>query len=292
MKYPHCPECRYQVVWYAMTSNVFMVFFKGTLSILSGCSALMADALHSSADVVASGVTMASMRISGKPADDRHVYGHGKIQFVSSAVVGILLIVGAMFIIYGAVRSIINHEYSAPDAIALLGAGVSVVANELMYRYQSCVGRENNSPAIIANAWDNRSDAISSIAVMIGIALAIFGFPIADPLAAAGVALVIIHIGVELVKDAIAGLMDTSPEVEELRKIYDVMRGVGGILGVSYMRARTVGDALHVEVSVEVDASLFVYEGDVIVDVLKEKIVNAVDHIGEVYVFLTPLEVV
>lgn len=292
MKYPHCPECRYQVVWYAVALNIGMVIFKGSLSILSGCSALMADALHSSADVVASGVTLASMRISGKPADENHVYGHGKIQFISSGLVGLLLVLGAMFIIYGAIRSIIHGAYNAPDAIALLGAGVSVVANELMYRYQSCVGRENNSPAIIANAWDNRSDAVSSVAVMIGIALAIFGYPIADPLAAAGVALAIIHIGVELIKDAINGLMDASPEVDELRKIYDVVQSVGGILGISYMRARTVGDALHVEVSVEVDASLFVYEGDVIVDVLKEKIVNAVDHVGKVYVFLTPLEVV
>lgn len=292
MKYPHCPDCRYQVVWYAFSMNVFMVVFKGVLAVLSGCSALVADAFHSSADVIASTVTMVSMRISGKPADEGHAYGHGKIQFVSSAIVGIILLIGATFIIIGAVKSIMKGDYGAPDAIALLGAGVSVIANEIMYHYQSCVGRENNSPAIIANAWDNRSDAISSVAVMVGIALAIFGFPIADPLAAAGVALVIIHIGFELIKDAIDGLMDASPEVGELREIYDVVRKVTGVLGVSYMRARTVGDELHVEISVEVDGSLYVYEGDVIVEVLKERIMGAVDHIGRVYVFLTPYEMV
>ncbi|MBF0144762.1 MAG: magnetosome biogenesis CDF transporter MamB [Magnetococcales bacterium] len=290
MKYPHCPNCKGTVVWYAFSMNVFMVIFKSVLALYSGCSALVADAFHSAADILASTVTMISMKISGKPADEDHVYGHGKIQFISSAIVGIILLTGAAFIIIGALTSIIKGDYSAPNAIALLGAGVSVIANELMYHYQSCVGRENNSPAIIANAWDNRSDAISSIAVMIGIGLAVFGFPIADPLAAAGVALVIIHIAVELIKDAIDGLMDASPEVEELREIYNVVRSVSGILGVSYMRARTIGDELHVELSVEVDGSLYVYEGDVIVDVLKKRIINAVDHIGGVYVFLTPHE--
>ncbi|HIJ85807.1 MAG: cation diffusion facilitator family transporter [Magnetococcales bacterium] len=290
MKFPHCPECRYQVVWYAFSMNVFMVVFKSVLAVLSGCSALVADAFHSSADVIASTVTMISMKISGKPADEDHAYGHGKIQFLSSATVGSILLVGAAFILVGAVKSIMKGDYAAPDGIALLGAGISVIANEIMYHYQSCVGRENNSPAIIANAWDNRSDAISSIAVMIGIGLAIFGFPIADPLAAAGVALVIVHIGIELIKDSINGLMDASPEVDELRVIYNVVRNVAGVLGISYMRARTIGDELHVELSVEVDGSLYVYEGDVIVDVLKDRIVNAVDHIGRVYVFLTPHE--
>ncbi|HAT51428.1 MAG: magnetosome biogenesis CDF transporter MamB [Nitrospirae bacterium] len=290
MKYPHCPECRYQVVWYAFSMNVFMIFFKGSLAMFSGCSALFADAFHSSADVIASTVTMISMKISGKPADEDHAYGHGNIQYISSAVVGFILLTGAAFIIIGAVRSIISGDYAAPSSIALLGAGMSIIANELMYHYQSCVGKENNSPAIIANAWDNRSDAISSIAVLIGIGLAIFGFPIADPLAAAGVALVIIHIGLELIKSSINGLMDSSPEVEELREIYNVVRNVAGVLGISYMRARTIGDELHVELSVEVDGSLYVYEGDVIVDVLKERIISSVDHVGRVYVFLTPYE--
>ncbi|MBF0422594.1 MAG: magnetosome biogenesis CDF transporter MamB [Magnetococcales bacterium] len=292
MKFPHCPECRNQVIWYAFSMNLFMVFFKGMLSVLTGCAALMADALHSSADAIASMVTMFSVRFSGKPADEDHAYGHGKIEYISSAIVGIILLIGAVYIIVGAVWSVIHGQYGAPDPMALMGAGVSVLANEIMYRYQSCVGRENNSPAIIANAWDNRSDAISSIAVMFGIGLAIFGYPVADPLAAAGVALVIVHIGIELIRDAVNGLMDTSLEAEELRQIYNVVRTTGGILGISYMRARTVGDEVHVEISVEVDGSMYVYEGDVITKALNDRIVSSVGYIGRVYVFLTPVEIV
>ncbi|MBF0195761.1 MAG: magnetosome biogenesis CDF transporter MamB [Magnetococcales bacterium] len=289
MKYEHCRECRTEVTWYSIFVNIFLVVFKGVLGALSGSAALVADSFHSSADVIASSVTMVSLRISGKPADEDHAYGHGKIQFISSAIVGIILLTGAIFILIGAVKNIIVGNYEAPEAIALMGASVSILCNEFMYRYQSCVGKENNSPAIIANAWDNRSDAYSSVAVLIGIAFAVFGFPIADSLAALGVSLMVIRIGLELINDSIDGLMDASPEMDDLQGIYRATRKVAGILGISYMRARTTGEDMHVEINIEVDEALKVYEGDLIVEVLKQKIAQELDHVGTVQVFLTPL---
>jgi cation diffusion facilitator family transporter len=289
MKYDHCRECKTEVTWYSIFVNIFLVIFKGVLGALSGSAALVADSFHSSADVIASSVTMVSLRISSQPADENHTYGHGKIQFISSAIVGLILLTGAIFILIGAVKSIANGDYAAPERIALLGAGVSILCNEFMYRYQSCVGRENNSPAIIANAWDNRSDAYSSMAVLVGIAFATFGFPIADALAALGVSLMVIRIGLELINDSIDGLMDASPEMDDLQGIYRATRKVAGILGISYMRARTTGEDLHVEINIEVDEALKVYEGDLIVEVLKQKISQELDHVGTVQVFLTPL---
>ncbi|MBF0381837.1 MAG: magnetosome biogenesis CDF transporter MamB [Magnetococcales bacterium] len=289
MKYEHCKDCKTEVTWYSIFVNIFLVIFKGVLGALSGSAALVADSFHSSADVIASSVTMVSLRISGKPADDDHTYGHGKIQFISSAIVGLILLTGAIFIMIGAIKKIASGSYEAPEAVALLGAGVSVLCNEFMYRYQSCVGRENNSPAIIANAWDNRSDAYSSVAVLIGIGFAVFGFPIADSLAALGVSIMVIRIGLELINDSIDGLMDASPEMDDLQGIYRATRKVAGILGISYMRARTTGEDLHVEINIEVDETLKVYEGDLIVEVLKQKIAQELDHVGTVQVFLTPL---
>ncbi|MEO5377225.1 MAG: magnetosome biogenesis CDF transporter MamB [Magnetococcus sp. DMHC-6] len=289
MKYPHCVQCKTTVIWWAFTANVSMVFFKSILGVLSGSAALIADAFHSAADVIASLVTMTSMRISSKPADDEHPYGHGKIQFFSSGIVGMILLGGAIFLFIGAVKSVVSGEYSEPEPIAILGALISIIVNELMYHYQSCVGRENNSPAIIANAWDNRSDAMSSIAVLIGIAFAVFGVPIADPLAALGVSLVVMHIGFGLMVEAMHGLMDASPEMEDLQAIYDTTRKVNGIMGISYLRARVAGDALHIEINVEVDENFKVYEGDLIVEVLKRKISSELEHVGSVQVFLTPI---
>ncbi|OSM08626.1 magnetosome biogenesis CDF transporter MamB [Magnetofaba australis] len=290
MKYDECKECRDQVTWFSIFTNVFLVFYKGTLGVLSGCQALVADAFHSSADVIASSVTMVSLKVSNKPADSDHHYGHGKIQFISSSIVGTILIIGAIFILIDAIRAIYTGDYGAPDRIAIVGAAISVAMNELMFRYQSCVGRENNSPAIMANAWDNRSDAYSSIAVLVGIVFATFGFPIADPLAALMVSLMVIRIGVELNVDAIDGLMDASPEMDELQSIYNVVSKAKGVMGISYMRARTLGEDLHVEVNVHVPADLKVYEGDLIVDLLKQQVMREIDHIGQLEVFLTPVE--
>ena len=289
MKFDHCRECKTEVTWYSIFVNIFLVIFKGVLGALSGSAALVADSFHSSADVIASSVTMISLRISSQPADEKHTYGHGKIQFISSAIVGLILLVGAIFILIGAAKSLMAGNYAAPDKIALLGAAVSIMCNEFMYRYQSCVGKENNSPAIIANAWDNRSDAYSSMAVFIGIGFATFGFPIADSLAALGVSLMVIRIGVELISDSIDGLMDASPEMDDLQGIYRATRKVAGILGITYMRARTTGEDLHVEINIEVDETLKVYEGDLIVEVLKQKISQELEHVGTVQVFLTPL---
>nr|CRH04729.1 Magnetosome protein MamB [Candidatus Magnetococcus massalia] len=290
MKYDQCRNCREQVTWYSIISNIFLVIIKGVLGTISGCQALVADAFHSSADVMASAVTMASLKISAQPADEDHHYGHGKVQFISSSIVGLILITGAIFILIDAIKAIVTGDYDAPNRIAILGAAISVASNELMYRYQSCVGKENNSPAIMANAWDNRSDAYSSIAVMVGVAFATFGFPIADPIAALGVSILVIRIGVELNLEAVDGLMDASPEMEELEDIYKIVKDVSSVHGINYMRARTMGDKLHVELNVEVAKELKVYEGDLIVDLMRRRILQEMKHIGELQVFLTPVE--
>lgn len=289
MKYDHCAKCRDEVVWYAFFVNVAQVFFKGTLGALSGSAALIADAFHSSADLIANIVTMISLKISSKSADEHHAYGYGNIQYISSSIVGLILIVGAILLMVHSVKSIIMGNITAPARIALFGAAISISLNEIMFRYQSCVGKENNSPAIIANAWDNRSDAFSSAAVLVGIVFATFGYPIADPLAAVGVSLVVIKIGAGLNKDAIKGLMDSAPEVGDLKEIYNIVKDVPGVLGVSYLRGRTVGESLHVDIEIEVDGEYRVYEGDLVVDVVKEKIMNGVEHAEEIQVFLSPV---
>ncbi len=291
MKFEHCRICRNQAAWYSIFANSFLVFYKGVLGAMSGCQALVADALHSSADVIGSTVTMISLRISSRPPNERYSYGYGKIQYISSAIIGLILAIGSTFILIDAVKAIYTGNYDAPDKIALIGAAVSVVLNELMYRYQHCVGTENNSPAIIADAWDNRSDAYSSAAVLVGVAFATFGFPIADPIGAIAVSILVIKIGAELIFEATAGLTDASADVEDLQAIYNAVRKVEGIAGIFYLRARAMGETLHVELNVEVDQNLKVYEGDVIVEALKMKIMRELEHAEGVEIFLSPVAV-
>ncbi|MBF0110530.1 MAG: magnetosome biogenesis CDF transporter MamB [Magnetococcales bacterium] len=289
MKYPHCVQCRDEVTWYSIWFNVFMVVYKIVTSLLTNCAALMADAFHSLADLLASVFTLVSLRISHRPPDDRFAYGYGKIQHISSGIVGLILIVGSIFILVEALLSMINNTFATPDRTALLAALVSTVGNELMYQYQRCVAIENNSPAIMANAWDNRSDAFSSVGMVIGLFFAtILDFPIADPLAAILLSMLVIKIGVELIIEAVDNLMDASPDVAELKGLYQIIRTFPRVLGINYLRARSLGENLYIEADICVSKDLKVFEGDVILAALKEKVKHEVENIGSIQFFLTP----
>ncbi|MBF0246952.1 MAG: magnetosome biogenesis CDF transporter MamB [Alphaproteobacteria bacterium] len=289
MKSPRCRKCREEVIWWAFFVNIAQTGYKGLLGVLSGSAALVADSMHSGADVVASAVTMASVKLSGRPADDDYPYGYGNVQFISSSIVGLILIFGALYLIYESISKIVAGDIAAPSAMAVFGAGISIVTNELMYRYQNCVGTENNSPAIIANAWDNRSDAMSSLAVLVGIAAAVMGFPIADNLAAIGVGFMVAKIGIELNVDAIDGLMDSSVDTDVLTEVYDIAKGMPQVLDVHYLRGRNVGEDVHLDISICVDGELKVYESDFISDAVRNRIYSNVDHVTDVQVSVIPV---
>ena len=288
MRSKRCRDCREEVVWWALAVNIGQSIYKGLLGLLSGSSALVADAMHSGADVVATLVTIVSLKLSNRKADSKYQYGYGNVQFISSSVVGLILILGALYLMYESVLKIMSGEVNPPSIVAVLGAVVSVATNELMYRYQSCVGRENNSPAIIANAWDNRSDALSSLAVLVGIIVAVAGFPIADNLAAIGVAVLVAKIGVELNIDAVHGLMDTSVEMDVLVSAYNIAKATPMVQDVQHLRGRNVGEAVNLDISVCVSGDLKIYESDLIAEAVRKGIMGGIDHVTDVHVSVVP----
>jgi len=291
MKFEECKACRDEVVWWAFFVNIAQTAYKGILGVLTGSAALIADAMHSGADVVASSVTIFSLKLSSKPADEKYPYGYGNIQYISSSIVGLILILGALYLIYESAMKIFVGEVSSPNPVAVLGAAVSALTNEIMYRYQNCVGTENKSPAIIANAWDNRSDAISSLAVLVGIFIAVIGFPIMDAIAAIAVGILVIRIGIELNMEAIYGLMDTTIEIDDLKSVYHIALETPGVEGVSMLRGRNVGEDMHIEMEVFVDKNLKVYEGDLIAEAIADRIREAEEHITDIFVGLAPIDI-
>lgn len=281
--------CRAEVTWWSIFANISLSAYKGLLGAMTGSVALVADSLHSAADVVASVVTLFSLKLSDRKADEKYPYGYGNIQFIASSIVGVILILGAIYLMYESVMKIVMDTLEPPSAIAVLGAVVSIIVNELMYRYQGCVGKENNSPAIIANAWDNRSDALSSVGVLIGILFAVLGYPIADVLAALVVGVMVAKIGVELNVEAIEGLMDSSIEMDVLKTIYDIAMGTPKVDGVQFLRGRNVGEDVHVDICVLVKGKLKVNDGDVIAEAVKKRIFKAVAHVTDLQVAVSPV---
>ncbi|MBF0266303.1 MAG: magnetosome biogenesis CDF transporter MamB [Gammaproteobacteria bacterium] len=291
MKFDECKACRDEVVWWAFFVNVAQTTYKGLLGFMTGSAALIADAMHSGADVAASLVTIFSLRLSSRPADEKYPYGYGNIQYISSSIVGLILIFGALYLIYESAMKIFMGEIGTPNPVALLGAAISALTNEIMFRYQNCVGTENKSPAIIANAWDNRSDAISSLAVLVGILLAVVGFPIMDGIAAIAVGILVIRIGIELNMEALYGLMDTTIELDDLKSVYHIALETPGVHGISMLRGRNVGEDVQIEMEVYIDKNLKVFEGELIADAISDKIKEEEAHVVDVFIGLSPIDI-
>ena len=172
--------------------------------------------------------------------------------------------------------------------LAAVGALVSIITNEIMYRYEICAGRKNNSPALIAVAWDNRSDAISSVGVLIGIIVSIAGFPVADAIAAIFVALMVAKIGVELNISAVKGLMDSSVDTDILEQVYRLAAETPRVKGIRFLRGRNIGEEIHLDVNVYLDGECKVFESDFIAGTIRDKIFASVEHVKDVRVGVTP----
>jgi cation diffusion facilitator family transporter len=283
-----CRACGDRVVWWGMAANTSMMIFKATLGIIGGSAALVADSMHSGADVVADWVTLFSVWVSKREPDEDYPYGLGNIQFISSAVVGLILFVGAALWIYESLGTILSGSSHVPSMLAGVGALVSIITNEIMYRYEVCAGRKNNSPALIAVAWDNRSDAISSVGVLIGIIVAIAGFPVADALAAIFVALMVAKIGIELNISAVKGLMDSSVETKTLEAVYRLAAETPRVSGIRFLRGRNIGEDIHLDINVYLDGSCKVFESDFIAQAIRDKIFASIDHVKDIRVGVTP----
>jgi len=165
-------------------ANLGLCIVKLLGGILGGSQALIADAVHSLSDVIIAILVIVGLKVSSVPPDDDHHWGHGNIEFIVSAIIGTLLVCTAITITIVSLATIIRGDIYNPSILAVWAAAISVVANEIMFRHSLCVGLQMDSPAMIANAWENRSDVYSSLAVLVGVFGARMGFVVLDPIAA------------------------------------------------------------------------------------------------------------
>jgi cation diffusion facilitator family transporter len=283
-----CVRCGRRVPWYAVAGNVSLTVFKVSVGLLGGSKALVADGIHSLTDVIGTSVIIISRRVAERPADDEHPYGHGKVEFMSSAFIYILLLVISAGIFTSGLLSIIEWKLHPPNFVTVLGAAVSIGYNVYMYKLGTCAGRRNGSPALLANAFENRADAISSFAVIIGICLAMFAHPVCDPVAAMMVGIIIfVNCVVELGKAA-AGLMDKSLPGDTLARIRSLVVQQRGVKAVTFIKSRSTGNKYWLDIGVQVKRSLPVSRADTIADEIRSALMRRSSHIHSVEVFIAP----
>ena len=217
MKLTEREKAIYQVTWAGSFVNFLLVIFKFIAGILGHSAAMIADAVHSLSDFATDIVVLIFTRISNKPQDKNHDYGHGKYETLATAIIGIVLFAVGASICWNGLQAIQTvwqgGRLPAPGMLAFAGAIISIVSKELIYRYTIHVGRKINSSAVIANAWHHRSDAFSSIGTAIGIGGAIVlgeSWSVLDPMAAVVVSFFIMNVAVQLLKPCVDELTDKS----------------------------------------------------------------------------------
>jgi cation diffusion facilitator family transporter len=257
----------YKVTLAGIGVDIFLTLFKFATGILGHSAAMIADAVHSLADFLTDAVVFLFVKLSNKPRDKGHDYGHGKFETLAAAIVGIaLLVVGAMIFFNGLSKTwkAFNGAVPAqPGMIALIAALVSVVVKDWCYRFTAAVGKKVNSEAVIANAWHHRSDALSSVGTALGIGGAVILGPhwaVLDPLAALIVSVFIIVAAWKLIRKSVGELLDESLPDSVENKIVDIAESEPGVSGIHNLRTRRIGDQIEIEMHLRLPGQLTLYE--------------------------------
>ncbi|MDD2666857.1 MAG: cation diffusion facilitator family transporter [Methanocellales archaeon] len=252
--------------------NVVLSSVKILAGVIGQSSAMVADGFHTLSDVMSTIAVMIGLKISSKPQDETHPYGHEKLESVTAKVLAVILFATAIFIGYGAIEKIILRNLSTPGLIAIYAAILSIFVKEWMYRYTIKGARRIESSAMLADAWHHRSDALSSIGALIGIFGARLGILILDPLASLIIGVFIAKVAVDIYLRSIKEVVDHAADKEVIDKIRNEILNVEGVLGIDDLKSRIHVNRLYVDVEIRVKNDIKVDEAHEIAEEVHLKV--------------------
>lgn len=257
----------YRVTILGMFVNIALFAFKLVAGIVGRSGAMIADAVHSASDFATDIVVLVFVRISTKPRDDDHDWGHGKYETLASLIIGVALFAVGIEILADSAEKIAavasGEVLPRPGIIAIIAAAVSIIAKEALYHYTVRIGRKVDSPSVVANAWHHRSDALSSVGALIGIGMAYFlgeKWRIADPIAAIVVAALILKVAYDLCRTALAELLEKSLSKEVEEEILSIISATPNVYKPHNLRTRRIGANIAIEVHIRVDGAMTVHD--------------------------------
>ena len=258
----------YRVTLLGSVVNLLLLVFKFVAGVLGHSAAMIADAVHSLSDFVTDLIVIVFQKISSKPEDADHAYGHGKYETLASCIIGLALIVVGVMMGYNATVKIVDvvrngTELASPGIIALVAAVLSIVLKEWMFHLTRKVAREVDSPAVEANAWHHRSDALSSVGTAIGIGGAVLlgsKWAVLDPIAALVVSVFIVVQAAKILSDAIGQLMEKSLPRDVEQRICEIVYEEEGTSDIHHLRTRKIGSQISIELHVRMNGYLTLRE--------------------------------
>lgn len=247
--------------------NLLLVGLKAVAGIVGHSAAMVSDAVHSLSDFVTDIVVLVFVRVSARPQDEDHDYGHGKYETLATLLIGLALAAAAVGIVVSGARKLAawlqGEDLPAPGTLALWAALLSIAVKEILYQYTRIQGRKLDSPALTANAWHHRSDALSSIGAAIGIGGAILlgnRWTVLDPLASIVVGAMLVKVAWDLLGPSFGELTDSSLPADTEKEMLDIIRGIEGIEDPHNLRTRRVGNRIVAEVHIRLDGRLSLQE--------------------------------
>ncbi|MBC8402341.1 MAG: cation transporter [Candidatus Marinimicrobia bacterium] len=274
--------------WISVIVNAVLFIIKFVLGLVTGAISLMADAFHTLSDVVSSAVVIWGFKEVEKPADEEHPYGHGRAEYIATLVISILLSVVGIEFIQSSIKRILDPQLIAVNWWMIAVVAVTIVFKELTARYAEFLSHRISSGTLQADAWHHRTDAISSLLVVIAMIAGRYGFYHLDGYAGVGVALIILWTAFEIARDAIDDLIGKPPTDEELEAIRQAAIGIDGVLGTHDITVHSYGSDKYVSVHIEVDARQHTLKTHDIAEAVEVAIdaklnVNPTVHIDPVY---------
>jgi cation diffusion facilitator family transporter len=280
--------------WVSLISNIFLTGIKIIIGLIFKSQVLVADGVHNAGDVIASAAALTSMRISKRPPDEDHPYGHGKAEVIGAGIVAIILAAAALYIGYNSIE-VLFLPLPKAHVIAFIAATVSLVWKQGLYIYTIRVGKQVNSKGLIATAQDHLADVYGSLAAVIGIGLGLIGehwgihlLAYGDPIAGFIVALFVLKLAYNMGSESIDTLMEKNIDSEQIKEFSVLIQSFPQIKRIDRIRAREHGHYLIVDIRVGIDAKLSIQEGHDISKQIKRVMMYQYPNIEEVLVHLNP----
>ena len=274
----------------SVAGNTTLSVLKLLAGILAHSGAMISDAVHSASDVFSSLIVIVGVRLSARQADREHPYGHERFECVAAIVLAVVLAVTGLLIGYEAIGTLREGEGAAtvPGVLALAAAVVSILCKEAMYWYTRFHAKRLRSSALMANAWHHRSDALSSVGALIGIAGARLGLPVMEPIASLVICLFILKAAYDIFKDATGKMVDRACDPQTEQALADCVLAVPRVLGIDRLQTREFGSRIYVDLEIRADGNLSLYESHAIAEQVHDRIETEFPSVKHIMVHVNP----
>lgn len=246
---------------YTIIGNLLLSIVKIVAGIVGRSSAIIADGIHTASDLLTTIIVILGLSIASKEADQEHPYGHEKFESAMAKLISIILAATGLFLGYQSIIVLIRGDFPRPGQIALVGAALSIVVKEIMYRYTIATAHQIGSISLEADAWHHRSDAFTSIGTFLGVLGARFGLPFLDPVAAIVVSIFVIKVGVDLYLKSMDELVDKAANPQTLEDIQEIILAIDGVEEIRELKTRVAGNRIYVDLDIAVHRDLSVEQG-------------------------------